>query len=320
MMVIDLHGHCTPLAYIRSLLGRTAYPRAVADGDGYRVEVGEGVAYRATTAHYDLAARIPVLDAAEVHRQALSLSCPYGFELLSGDEAVAVADATNEALITAAMPFGDRFVPLATAPVDGSGAGLEALRRALAAGHRGLILSASVVALLADDAVLAPYLKEVAAAGGFVLLHPGARVHAAGLPDFPYALSVAGFQNELTVALFRLLFGGLLDAVPDLTVVSVNLGGAVPLLAERMRSSWENRDGEGVPPDERFRRAYYDYSSFREHSLEAAVAVLGAGRIVFGTDYPIQGLDRPLQVLQNARIDDDAHEAIRHRNAESFLR
>src|SRR5947209_5650743 len=82
--------------------------------------------------------------------------------------------------------------------------------------------------------VLAPYLAAVAAAGGFVLVHPGSRVETRGLPAaFPFAANTAGFQNELTVALFRLVFGGLLDAAPAPPVVFVNLGGAAPLLAER---------------------------------------------------------------------------------------
>lgn len=318
-MVIDVHGHCTPRAYIHALLGRSEYPRAMAENDGYRIEVAEGVAYRATPLHFNLAARIPMLDAAGVRRQALSLSSPYGFELLQGSEAVTVADAVNEAIIEETGPFGDRFVPLATVPVEAGDGGVDALRRALRAGHRGMILSASVVARLADDAILAPYLQEIAAARGFVLLHPGARVEAAGLPAFPFALSVAGFQNELSVALFRLLFGGLLDAIPHLALVSVNLGGAAPLFAERMRSMWENRGAEGAPPDDRFRQVYYDYSSFRERGLEAAVAVLGAERIVLGTDFPIQGLDRPIRVLESAHLEEDARQAIGHRNAERLL-
>jgi predicted TIM-barrel fold metal-dependent hydrolase len=318
-MVIDVHGHWTPVEYLRVLERRREYPRAVQDGDDYRVESTERAVYRATPMHRDLTARISALDAAGVTRQAISLSSPYGMELLTGDEAVQTAGAVNDALLSAIKPFGERFVPLATVPVDDTGKGVDELRRALAAGHRGMILSSSVVAHLKDDSTLLPYLREVAAVRGWVLLHPGARVVSAGLPAFPYALNVAGFQNELTVALFRLLFGGLLDAAPGLTLVSVNLGGAAPMMAERMRSMWEGRNEAGPPPDDGFRRAYYDYSSFREHSLEAAVAVLGADRIVLGTDFPIQGLERPLRVLKSARLDDAAREAISHRNAESFV-
>jgi predicted TIM-barrel fold metal-dependent hydrolase len=320
-MAIDLHGHCTPMPYIEALSRRDAFPRAEAAGDGYRIEVGGQAAFRAAPLHWDLAARIPALDAEGVTRQALSLSAAYGFDLLGGGEAVTVADAVNDAILAAAKPFGERFVPLAVAPVDGSGTGLPVLGRALAAGHRGMILSSSVVAALEDDAVLAPYLRAIAEAGGFVLVHPGSRVETRGLPGaFAFSLNTAGFQNELTVALFRLVFGGLLDAVPGLPVVFVNLGGAAPLLGERMRTMWEGRAAPGeTPPDDGFRRVFYDFSSFREHSLAAAVAVLGADRLVLGTDYPIQGLERPLRVLGAASLDEDTRAAIREGNAAAIL-
>lgn len=319
MMLIDVHGHSTPLAYIRALEQRDAYPRARADGDGYRIEVSERLTFRATSAHWDLSLRIPALDAAGVTRQAISLSAAYGFDLLEGGEAVMLAEATNEALLAGTAPFGGRLLPLAVAPVGADGDGLAVLKRALQRGHRGMILSSSTIVHLADDAILRPYLEQVRDAGGFALVHPGSRINTEGLPAFAYSVNTAGFQNELTVALFRLAFGGLLDAVSGVRVVFVNLGGAAPLLAERMRSMWENGNPAGEPPDLGFRRVWYDYSSFRQHSLEAAVAVLGADRIVLGTDYPIQGLERPIQTLREARISDADREAIDHGNVEGLL-
>ncbi|MHB8577752.1 MAG: amidohydrolase family protein, partial [Dehalococcoidia bacterium] len=58
---------------------------------------------------------------------------------------------------------------------------------------------------------------------------------------------------------------------------------------------------------------------YSDRLLEAAVAVLGADRIVFGSDFPIQGLDRPRQSLAAANLDEVAREAIRHGNAEEIL-
>lgn len=320
-MTIDVHGHCTPRAYIDALLARREFPRAHPDGDGYRVEVSEQAAFRATPLHWDLSLRVPALDAAGVERQVLSLSSAFGFELLHGAEAVDTADAVNEALREAAAAYGTRFLPLAVAPIEPSDEALAALKRALAGGCRGMILSASVVAHLPADEVLLPFLRALEEANGWMLVHPGARVNVTGLPPrFPLALSAAGFQNELTVALFRLLFGGLLDAVPGLRVVFVNLGGAAPLLAERLQSLWEGRRQPGeAPPHAAFRRVWYDYSSFREHGLRAAVAVLGADRLLLGTDYPIQPLDRPLQALAAAELDPAVQAAIQRENAQRVV-
>src|ERR1700683_5374075 len=75
-------------------------------------------------------------------------------------------------------------------------------------------------------------------------------------------------------------------------------------------------------PSTRFRRAaavYVDCNSFGAHSIEAAVRLYGAERIVCGTDGTEFGCDWTRKALAEADIGDDARDQILHRNAAALL-
>ena len=90
---------------------------------------------------------------------------------------------------------------------------------------------------------------------------------------------------------------------PDVMVVVHNLGGNIPYEVERMdhRCLLDTPDEE--LPSSRFRKAkvYVDCNSFGPHSIEAAVRLYGAERIVCGTDGTEFGCDWTGKALAEAR-------------------
>ena len=74
-------------------------------------------------------------------------------------------------------------------------------------------------------------------------------------------------------------------------------------------------------PSARFRKAkvYVDCNSFGPRSIEAAVRLYGAGRIVCGTDGTEFGVDWTTKALAEAEIGDEGREQILHRNAAAIL-
>jgi len=74
-------------------------------------------------------------------------------------------------------------------------------------------------------------------------------------------------------------------------------------------------------PSSRFRRAkvYVDCNSFGARSIEAAVHLYGADRIVCGTDGTEFGCDWTHKALAEAQIGEEEREQILHRNAAAML-
>jgi predicted TIM-barrel fold metal-dependent hydrolase len=128
-------------------------------------------------------------------------------------------------------------------------------------------------------------------------------------------------QARLSSVMVTLCLTDILADYPDATVVVHNLGGNIPYEIERMdhRCLLDTPDEE--LPSSRFRRAkvYVDCNSFGSRSIEAAVRLYGADRIVCGTDGTEFGVDWTLKAVAEAKIGDDEREQILRGNAAAIV-
>jgi predicted TIM-barrel fold metal-dependent hydrolase len=100
-----------------------------------------------------------------------------------------------------------------------------------------------------------------------------------------------------------------------------NLGGNIPFEVERMdhRSLVDDPDSE--LPSKRVRAAHVlvDCNSLGARSIERAVEVYGAEKIVFGSDGTHFGMDWTQKAIDEARISDAQKQLIRGGNAEAAI-
>jgi len=128
-------------------------------------------------------------------------------------------------------------------------------------------------------------------------------------------------QASLSSVMVTLCLTDYLAPYPDAMVLVHNLGGNIPYEIERMdhRSLLDSATEE--LPSSRFRRSkvYVDCNSFGPRSIEAAVRLYGAERIVCGTDGTEFGCEWTSKALADAEIGEDARAKILHRNAEAMM-
>ena len=98
-----------------------------------------------------------------------------------------------------------------------------------------------------------------------------------------------------------------------------NLGGTLPMVIERMDNVVLTRMPEAPLPSSKAGRIHVDCSSLGPRALEIAVAVYGAERIVFGSDCPIFSTETAKATVANAKISEEARQAIRFGNAANLL-
>jgi len=128
-------------------------------------------------------------------------------------------------------------------------------------------------------------------------------------------------QASLSSVMVTLCMTDVLADYPDTTVVVHNLGGNIPFEIERMDHRCLLDTPKEELPSSRFRKAkvYVDCNSFGAHSIEAAVRLYGAERIVCGTDGTEFGCDWTRKALADADIGEEAREQILHGNAAAML-
>ena len=117
--------------------------------------------------------------------------------------------------------------------------------------------------------------------------------------------SIKGFHIEEAIHdyLLSLLLSGHLKRFPNLRVASVENGAEfLPDLFRKLRSQDKNLPGWfGEDPVDQFRRHVW-INPFWEDDLLTVVDLMGADRVIFGSDWPhIEGLSHPLDYLPETK-------------------
>ncbi len=157
-----------------------------------------------------------------------------------------------------------------------------------------------------------------------ILLHPMLPANAE--PFREYVLGpIVGFMFDTTLAVARMCFDGLLREFPDIRWIVAHLGGAVPYLMERMDNGWrdfpECRAKIDELPSIYLKRLYYDTVNFNPHMLGMVHEMIGADRMVLGSDYPhlLGSIDRAVSSIESLQISDEDKRQIFEGTALSIL-
>jgi aminocarboxymuconate-semialdehyde decarboxylase len=253
--------------------------------------------------------RLADMDAMGIDVQAISISpVQYGY-WLDADLASRLAAAQNEAIAAMVASHPDRFVGLGTLPLAHPRTAAAEVGRVVDLGLRGVELGTDADGTDLDDGPLEPVWEALAGSGLPILLHPSGYPESGRLGDY-YMVNVVGMPLASTVALTRMILGGVLDRHPGLRIVAVHGGGYLPLAIARVDHAFKHRPELQRhltrPPSEYLDRVWFDTTVFDPELVAALVARFGAGRVLLGTDYPFDmGEGDPLALLAAAGLTDD---------------
>ena len=321
---IDTHAHYYGEALFQALARRDAVPRVDTDGaDRFMVTPTSRFALRG--GFVDLATRLAWMDAQGIDHQVITFPGALGPEVLPAGEAAPIVRDVNDELAAVCAAHPGRFTALAGLPlasIDLAVAELERACRAL--GLRGAILPSNYFASLATMAYLHPVLEAADALGAHLMVHPGQR-HDEKLTPRRYddlamhRASTVDLHNGLSHAVVTLIYAELGVRYPHASFQVVNLGGAFPILVERMDHIVATRHPDAPRPSALVGGLVFDTASLGPRSLEMAVAVLGAKRVMLGTDYPIFDSRVATDALAAVHITDAERMAVASGNAMRVL-
>ena len=324
---VDIHAHYYPQAFL-DLIGRHAAASGIeyrmVDGKGPQFKIGHLTTGPVDRKFVDLGARLEAMDAQGVAVHVLSLSQPMVY-WAERDLAQRLAETFNDALAAAHERHSKLLYGLATLPMHEPDLALaEVGRAAKLPGVRGYYMATHVREReLSDPAFFSVY-ERIEALGLPVFLHP-VEVLAHERLTRHYLTNLLGNPFESAIAAAHLIFGGVLDRFPNLVICLPHAGGAFPWLVGRLHRGWEKREElrhlklEG--PMAYLRRFYYDTVGYSDRVLEYLARVIGADRVLMGSDYcfPI-AYEKPVEnVTDNPHLNDEAKRSIVEANARRLL-
>lgn len=296
-MLVDHHAHWLPEPVLERLARRAAPPRAWREGDRWVFQAAMLPRPLDRSAH-DLDHRARQLAGLGIDRQVLSWSPLWNLDALPDDEAHAVARSFNDE--TAAHATARVYRGLAVVPVGDVAAALDELRRARAIGLEGFVLPASTLCDATHADAMTPWFDAARDLGMRIFVHPGRLPPAAGTDDPSPRTRLARHlglepQHEIGLAMLTLCEEGWLAAFPDVEVQFANGGGSFLPLLERLQRMAEH----DLPASRRrsalLARCIVDTASLGRVGIRAARSLLGAPRVVLGTDEPIFAAARAVE-------------------------
>jgi aminocarboxymuconate-semialdehyde decarboxylase len=320
MPIIDVHTHMYTREYLAVLRAKGGVYSLKMRPDG-REEIFRGVTPVAIPqpGHLDYDLRIEAMDANKIDVAIVSLTCPncyWGGEATS----IEVARQSNDSMAAAQRKYPGRIFWFTSLPWEYPARAVEELKRTCDNGASGVMVLANVSGRSLTDPFFDPVWQEIDRRALAVLVHPtdppGADMMDMGKYDLSWAV---GFMADTTLCFARMIFDGFLDLYPRLKLIASHGGGTLPYLVGRFDKGDEvelpSRRKVKARPSVYLKRIYYDCITYDLGALRYLIDVVGADRVLYGTDYPHQVHDMAGAFANTGALSADACQAIRCNNA-----
>ena len=296
---VDCHTHWAPEPYVKALaeLGR---PNG---GDPL---------------NFDLDRRCKWMDAHGVQMLVLTLNGGMPYQWVSPQDGARIAQIVNDAGIQAHNALPDRFITAIELPWHAPVLALKELNRV--AGKPGVRGVHAPNSIQGHDYIFEPsyaaVLARIEGLGYPIIFHPlDGEINYYGGPETRVgdALSVAaamnnwvGFTCETATTAAKFITSGTLDKYPKLEIILPHSGGSFPYLAGRLGHGLErNKFKVQRPFREYVRRFHYDSITFYPETLGFLISLVGADRVVIGTDNAFganQAIEYPNSLVEQLNL------------------
>ena len=292
MKVVDVHTHMLNDAYLAALKrhgGGYTLGKVVGGQTGVLKDGAPFMTLMPGMFDYEL--RLKAMDQAGVDIAIVTLTSPNVF-WGSAAHSLEAARLMNTDMAAQQQRFPERIRFMCSLPWQHPKLALDELKRACdELGAVGVMQLANVDGVSLTDRRFAPVWKEIDRRGLPVLIHPSAPPGTKYLDVMKYNLIASvGFMFDTSLAVSRMIFDGFLDRYPDVKIIAAHGGGALPYLAGRLDICYDNmpacRERISKRPSSYLKRIYYDSVVFQQESLELAIKVGGADKVLYGSDYP----------------------------------
>ena len=267
--------------------------------------------------------RLADMDAQGVDVQWVSASPNHFYPWAPEGLAVWAANEANRLVAEHVAQAPERLIGLGLVPLQHPERIVECLDDAvLGRGLAGVEISSFAGDVELSDERLEPFWARAAELGAVVFLHPFGCSLDERLDRF-YLSNTVGQPAENAVALSHLIFAGVLDRHPQLTIVAAHGGGYLPLSIGRSDRAWTVRPEAqrcAHAPSTYLSKIWFDTVVHDPDALRRLIEVAGESRVLLGSDYPFDmGLDDPVDFVRGSGLEAAVVDRILEENAAQLL-
>ena len=319
MRTVDIHAHISPEGMVK----------AMSKGlDWHGISSAEMLPIHEYTPRtmWTPEQRLREMDGLGVDVHVLSTNSFFYFYERDASVVAAMARECNDYVSQLTQAHPARFAGFATLPMQDVSASVAELERSVTQlALKGAMIGDHVNGVTYDAPAFMPLWKAAEALGAVIFIHQAGDTVVSPRSGRYHLPNTIGNLADRAVTFATFVFGGVMDACPELKVVLAHGGGYTCFGAGRMDRGWQVRSEARVniqqPPSRYLGRFWYDCLTHSEDALRMLIDAVGIERVVFGTDWPFDmAIDEPVSWVRNmARLTDAEKDAILGGNIEKLL-
>jgi aminocarboxymuconate-semialdehyde decarboxylase len=327
-VLVDAHTHVLPRDYPAD--APECFPRMEpVDGDSARELLFGAMRFRARDVFFDAERRVAEQDAGGVDVEVLSPMPPLLRYDLPAAEGLSLARHVNEFTATLSASAPGRLIGFGMVPMQDPDAAATELKAIRDQGLCGVEITSNVLGTSIGEERFRGFFTEAQRLDLPVFVHamPAATDR---LPPSTAGTYVVGLEGAMAAA--SMIAGGTAQACPDLRISFSHGAGGLAMMLPRAQYFWSGTWNEEPPrpdaaiahvgpaPLEVARRFWYDATVFDRRAVRYLVDLLGADRLLVGSDYPAMPREEPAAAtVRSVELTPEQLEDITWRNAFRWL-
>jgi len=270
--------------------------------------------------------RLEAMDRTGIERAVLSLAGPGVQAERDTATAIRLARLGNDKLAEEIQKRPDRYAGFGHLPLQDAKAAADELQRcAEDLQFPGVMINGHTNGLYLDHPSLAPFWERAEDLGAIVYIHPADPIAPAPVLDGHIGLRCATWEwgFETGSHALRLVFGGVFERYPKVTLALGHLGETLPFLLWRFDSRAKFYGVKLAKPPSHYIRENIVVTlsgMFSAEPLNCTIAALGADRVMFSADYPFESIDEAGAFMDTVKLDEKTREDIAYNNAARLLK
>ncbi|MCA0430665.1 MAG: amidohydrolase family protein [Bacteroidetes bacterium] len=240
------------------------------------------------------------------------------------NDALLISQFLNDDIASTFTKYPNKFIGLATVPMQDTKLAIAELERCMAMGYKGVQIGSNINNLNLNEIQFDEFFAACENLNAAILIHPWQMMGQEHMGKY-WLPWLVGMPAEISRAICSLIFGGVFEKYKKLKVCFAHGGGSFLPTLGRIIHGWECRPDlvaidNKINPKNYLGKFWVDSHVCDDKMLQYVIDMVGADKIVQGSDYPFPlGEAVPGELVRNAPITNEQKKIILGDAAKAWL-